>query len=117
MKKIIFVFCILVFISLSNCFSFVYIVFLDGGIHKKYVYETYDGKEQFVTMPGKGRDCKSMELVFVRYCKKHETYTGTQLYRTFKINPLKYWRWYEFVTHPRYKYPYKRVGKNLIPKK
>lgn len=28
------------------------------------------------------------------------------LYRTFKINPLKFWLWRDYIVEPYYKYPY-----------
>ena len=34
--------------------------------------------------------------------------TDTVLYRTFKINPLKFWLWRDYVVVPYYKYPYKQ---------
>lgn len=100
------------FIIISNTYSHIYIGFLDGGISKRYHFETYDGIHKFTTMPGKGLNVQSMEYGFVNFCKENPEYLNTKLYRTFRRNPLKYWRWYEFVTHPRYKYKYKQPSKN-----
>ncbi len=110
-KKTIWISIILIFTALSNCYSFVYIVFVDGGIHKRYKFETYDGKHQFITMPEKGTDLKTMERRFASFCEKNPHYKNTDLYRTFGRNPLKYWRWYEFVSHPRYQYKFKKPSK------
>lgn len=100
------------FIIASNNYSYKYIGLLDGGIFKQYKFETLDGKHQFITMPSKGTDIKTMERRFAHFCEEHLEYENTQLYRTFRRNPLKYWRWYEFFTHPRYQYKFKKHSKD-----
>ena len=37
---------------------------------------------------------------------KYPGTTDTLTYRLFKINPLKFWRWYEYIFNWRYKLPY-----------
>ncbi|WP_321319864.1 hypothetical protein [Labilibaculum sp.] len=110
--RIVMILIVLVFIVLSNIFSFVYIALIEPqGIYKTYQFETYDGKHEFITMPHKGTDVATMEYRFELFQNENPEYKGTKLYRTFGRNPLKYWRWYEFVTHNRYKYPFKESGK------
>lgn len=111
-KRIFLLILLVSFITLSNYYSYVYVLFGDGGISKRYKFETFDGKHQFLTMPSKGTDIKTMERRFASFCEKNLQYENTQLYRTFRRNPLKYWRWYEFVSHPRYKYTYKKPSKD-----
>lgn len=112
LKKIIGIGLFLTFIITSNYYSYVYIGLIDGGISKRYKFETFDGKHQFLTLPSKGTDIKTMEERFDMFCDKNTQYKKTELYRTFRRNPLKYWRWYEFLTHPRYKYEYKKPSKD-----
>ncbi|MCZ4694502.1 hypothetical protein DWB61_05555 [Ancylomarina euxinus] len=112
LKKIIGIGLLLSFIITSNYYSYLYIGLIDGGISNRYKFETFDGKHQFLTMPSKGTDIKTMERRFASFCEKNPQYENTQLYRTFRRNPLKYWRWYEFVSHPRYKYTYKKPSKD-----
>jgi hypothetical protein len=105
---------LVLFIALSNFYSYLYIGLLDGGISKQYHFETYDGKHKFTTMPGKGSDVLQMERKFKTFCIENLEYQGTDIYRTFNRNLLKYWRWYEYFTHPRYKYKYKKPSKNSV---
>jgi hypothetical protein len=38
---------------------------------------------------------------------KAENPDDSTLYRTFKINPLKFWFWKEYLLEPKYRLPYK----------
>tara|TARA_R110001583_G_scaffold24869_5_gene90483 strand:+ start:8926 stop:9324 length:399 start_codon:yes stop_codon:yes gene_type:complete len=111
-KRIIGVILFLTFIVTSNYYSYLYIGLIDGGISKRYKFETLDGNHQFLTMPNKGTDLKTMEIRFANFSEENQLYKNTNLYRTFGRNTLKYWRWYEYFTHPRYKYKYKKPSKD-----
>lgn len=111
LKRIFLLILLTSFIALSNYYSYVYIFLADGVISNRYKFETFDGKHQFITMPEKGTDLKTMERRFASFCEKNPHYKNTDLYRTFGRNPLKYWRWYEFVSHPRYQYKFKKPSK------
>lgn len=55
----------------------------------------------------------SYELVlksFNDYKKVHKE--DSVLYRNFKMNPLLFWKWYDYLTYEGYKLPYKPMPKD-----
>ncbi|CAG4988739.1 hypothetical protein DYBT9275_00148 [Dyadobacter sp. CECT 9275] len=48
---------------------------------------------------------------FKKYSQKNPS--DSILYRTFKIYPLKFWFWKEYIFDPKYRLPYKEPCKNL----
>lgn len=73
---------------------------------KWYYYSSADGKFTFGEFPAKGRDLKMMERQWAQY-KMEQQPADTNLYRSYAINPLKFWLWKDYLFHDRYKYPYK----------
>lgn len=81
---------------------------------KWYHYTTKDGNFQFDALPAKGGDIDIMQRSWQEY-KKTNHPTDTIIYRTFAINPLKFWLWRDYLTSPRYKYLYlnpDKINKN-----
>ena len=70
-----------------------------------YHYTTKDRKFQFYEFPAKGRDLEMMNRAWEGY-KNMNHPTDIVIYRTFAINPLKFWQWRDYFTNPRYQYPY-----------
>lgn len=114
MRKLKLIIIIGLFIALSNVLVLFYVTFFEGGFHKNYFYITHDGKFLFSTMPYKNTDVDYLEFNYDEFKKYRSEYDGKGLYRTFSINPLKYWHWYEYLFHKRYKYPYKKKPNNCI---
>ncbi|MEZ0483506.1 hypothetical protein [Fibrella aquatica] len=49
---------------------------------------------------------KDRITAFDKYCQHPYYKKDSVLYRVDAINPLKFWRWYDYTTHPRWKLPY-----------
>lgn len=95
------------FIILSNVFVIFYVTLFEGGFSKKYHFITFDSKYSFTISPYKNTDTKYLEIKYDQFKKYKPEYNEKELFRTFKINPLKYWHWYEYLFAKRYKYQYK----------
>lgn len=77
-----------------------------------YHYSAADGEFEFRETTGKGRDLEMMQLQFESFRKNNSNLVqDTTIYRTFRMNPLKVWKWREYLIHPRWNYPYKPIGK------
>lgn len=77
---------------------------LDFG--QTYHYTTLHGEVQPWEMPSKQPDFNGALRRFEFYKKQNPATSDTVLYRTFKRNPFIFWRWHEYMFHPRYKLPY-----------
>jgi hypothetical protein len=84
--------------------------FLD--LKQVYRYSTLQRELQTSERPFKGCDYSCVEMVLEEFKQKHPQTTDTTLYRTFTRNPIIFWRWHEYLFHPRYKLPYLHL-KNL----
>ncbi|RPD91198.1 hypothetical protein EGM88_14765 [Aureibaculum marinum] len=72
-----------------------------------YNFATEQNKFKSVEIPWKGVKFQNTVNSFEKFEKENLNTNDSILYRTFKINPLKFWNWHEYITHPRYKLPYK----------
>ena len=97
---------IIIIVILSNIFSGYIRAYMEAGI-SIYHFETLECEFSFSTYPSKGTDIKMMEQQFRHFQEQHPQYTGLKLYRTFKRDPWKFWNWYSYLTHKRYRYTYK----------
>jgi hypothetical protein len=81
---------------------------LKGLLDLKHVYHysTLQGELQTAERPFKGCNYGCVEMVLEEYKRQYPQSGDTILYRTFKRNPLIFWRWHDYVFHPRYKLPY-----------
>ena len=86
----------LVFIQL---FAYYYIL---GPRKSVYHYATNIPKVELYEIPFKGRNYKAV----LSELNKNEV-ENPQIYRTFKPNWLNVYKWYDYMTHPRWKLPYK----------
>ena len=71
-----------------------------------YHYQTADGSYDDVEVSEKGRDLKVIERSF----EAHKASRGMPelvLCRTFTRDWWRFWRWFEYVTNPRWAYPYR----------
>ena len=76
----------------------------------EYTYITRYG-DRFNEMQNFAPTFKDVNSNFNRYLKANPS--DKTLYRTFKINPLKFWLWSDFLFHPRYQLPYFEPDKIL----
>lgn len=78
--------------------------FLD--LKHAYHYSTWHGELQTAERPFKGCDYRCVGMVLEEFKQQNPHSSDTILYRTFKRNPFVFWRWHDYVFHPRYKLPY-----------
>lgn len=69
-----------------------------------YVYISQSG---FDSRNSHYEDYEDIISGFERYKKAYPE--DSILYRTFKINPLKFWYWREYIVEPKYRLPYKQL--------
>lgn len=111
-KRKTFLITLITIIVLSNIFSFYINLFFYKGIFESYNYSTIGRKFTYREIPAKGRTLESMERRFENYLSEHTRSDDRILYRTFKRNPVVFWDWWSYLTHPRYKYPYLNIDIN-----
>jgi len=71
-----------------------------------YSYVSSDGKFDEIEMPSKGRSLDMVEAHFDEY-RRQVGQPDLILYRTTSRVWWRYWRWSEYVSHPRWSYPYR----------
>jgi hypothetical protein len=69
-----------------------------------YHYTTRDGKFTFDQFDAKQRNFEMMDRLWNDYLLANPK--DTTLYRTFAINPLKFWEWRQYIFSRKYRYPY-----------
>ncbi len=106
-KGLLLVFSVLGVLILSNIYSGYVNVFTEG-IGKSYLYQTEFAEFQFTEVPSKGRDIQMMEAQFSRFKENNPHHAHLELYRTFKMNPLKFWIWFSYCTDDRYDFKFKK---------
>jgi len=104
-KKMIIISSILVIIVLLSNYTILksYI----GGL-PVYNYETKNKEFQNIEVPWKGLKFNQIKSNFEVFKKNNPDTKDTVLYRNFKINPLKFWNWHDYLVHERYKLAYKK---------
>ena len=53
----------------------------------------------------KGRDYETVSRLFENY-KEMNGKPNAVLYRTFPIEPWRFWLWLQYLSHPKYRLPY-----------
>lgn len=76
-------------------------------IGEPYHYETSNCEFTFRMVPTKGRDLSDMQTAFIKFSQKSDLSKDLILYRTFQKNYWKFWKWREYFTYDKWKYPYK----------
>jgi len=99
-RKIIIIIIALFILIISNIAN----MFLTFG--KWYVFSTENEECVLATIPTMGRDTKYLNRNFKRFKKEHPEYKDLVLYRTFKMELWKFWKWYEYYIRDEYRYPY-----------
>jgi len=75
---------------------------------KNYHYTNADNSFRYTEFPGKGLDFEAGVTRWERFKDHTPDNPNRTLYRTFRINPLKFWEWWQFIAHSkRYRLPYK----------
>lgn len=77
---------------------------LFGPQMRGYLYRGADSHVTFLECPFKG---VSYESMLARY---RATSSGTPLFRTFNQDWWNFYRWHDYLHHPRWKLPYRPVG-------
>lgn len=96
-------------IVISNIYPTYFVLRIDG-IFPHYNFQSENGDFKFTAIPAKGRDIDMMNRKYDRYVNKHGIKKG-ELYRTFRVNPFKFWNWYHYATNEYYQYKFKRYIK------
>ena len=81
-----------------------------------YEFTTKNGEFGFGIFEAKGRDVDMMNRAWEHY-KLANKPTDTTLYRTFKINPIAFWEWRQYLFSKKYRFPYidpDKVSKNPV---
>ncbi len=99
---------ILLVLSLCNIKIVRWIIFREGF----YKFHSEDGSFRFNVIEFKGRDYTMLLKGYNRSKAKEENY---KLCRSFRINPLKFWNWYFYLTDPLCKIPYCPIPKMENP--
>jgi len=107
MKKLVFTIIIFAIIAVSNYYSG-YIIFRTEGLFQYYHFQSESGDFQFRAMPSKGRDLEMMERRYQSFLEKNPDKKREKIYRTFRANPLKFWKWYYYLTDKMYQFDYKK---------
>lgn len=81
-----------------------------GGL-PVYNYTTESNGFEGSEIPWKGLSFENTIGNFKNFKVENPKTNDTVLYRTFKIEPLKFWYWQDYLTHDRYKLPYKEIIK------
>jgi hypothetical protein len=74
-----------------------------------YHYTNDDGSFDEIEVPEKGRDIEMVRNLFEEHCHKAGK-TNDTLYRTSSRNLFKFWRWVDYLLHPRWDLPYKKIS-------
>lgn len=102
---------ILLLIAISNYYSAYITIFVDG-LMLRYEFESKSGDFKYIAIPAKGQDVELMERHYDMYLKKNLDKKREKIYRTFRANPLKFWKWYFYLNSDLYNYPYKKTNTN-----
>ena len=76
-----------------------------GGL-PVYNYTTESNEFEGYEIPWKGLNFENTIANFKKFKEENPKSNDTVLYRTFKIEPLKFWYWHDYLTHDRYKLSY-----------
>ncbi|CAH0279523.1 hypothetical protein SRABI27_03733 [Pedobacter sp. Bi27] len=71
-----------------------------------YHYQNADGSFTYTEFPAKGLNFEVGITRWERFKNQHPHNPNQTLYRTFQINPFKFWEWWQFIAHyKRYRMP------------
>src|SRR4029434_9071306 len=73
---------------------------LVGPSMRGYLYEVSDSKKTFLEVPFKG-------LRYERMIEVYRSESDGQLFGTFEKDWWNFYRWRDYATHPRWKFPYR----------
>lgn len=107
-KKILILLVALVFLSNIPVVKFALGI---RSISDNYHFVNSNEEFSFTLVPSKGRDTAMMERRYKHWVENNsnKAIKDDRLYRTFEVNVLKFWNWYEYLTSPIYHYPYIKV--------
>lgn len=74
----------------------------------RYTYSNADGSFTYNEEGGKGKSFKGCKRMYGYFLQDHPNVSNKQLYRTFKLQPWKFWEWYQYIfRNERFTLPYK----------
>lgn len=102
-KHLIFLLYLVIIVLVFNYSGITRFIFaLDAG----YTYSTSDGEYTAYENSHSAPKFEGIQVKFLNYLKTKPNLSDTSLYRTFRINPFKFWQWKAYLTHPRFRQPY-----------
>lgn len=99
---------------LASLFIFIVIYtsqLLNADSIRSYNFTSSNGTFNESIYPSKGEDEDYLLLKFETWKNSNISYKNQKMYRTFKKNYLKFWKWKEYNLYV-YKYPYINLRKN-----
>jgi hypothetical protein len=108
-KRYLLVFAALVAVILVSNLPAARLVYVRLGVEpiiRSYPYVSGDGQFDEFEVPEKGRNLTMVEAHFADY-KERTRQPGLILYRSFRPNWWRFWKWREYCSHPRWAYPYR----------
>ena len=77
-----------------------------------YKFESSDRGFKDSEVPEKGKTLAMVEATFAKY-KLNSSEPDIELRRTFRRHPLKFWEWYDYLTHDRWSYSNGNFSRHL----
>lgn len=93
-------------ILVSNIFS-AYVRALFEEPYLIYAFETRNAEFRFILNEEQGMDQERMQREFQKFLQLHPRTGDRELFRTFEIEPWKFWNWYFYLESDLYAYPFK----------
>ena len=76
------------------------------SIGKSYAYQTPNKEFIYHCVPSKGNNEEDMIRTFEKFKIDNPEFQDLTLYRTFEKKWWKFWKWREYLTVERWKYPF-----------
>ena len=85
-------------------------------LKRDYTYSNYNGTFRHNEMKLKGIGYDNRDIGYAIFLKNNLSIKDKQLYRTFRLDPWRFWEWHEWYYHfDRFKLPYiseKKIQQN-----
>jgi hypothetical protein len=96
---------ILAILAIPNLFPVLFLPFT-VEIGRVYTFQTKLNEFTFEAIPSKGMGLPIMEKRFNSFLSENPMTSDTILYRTFKRDWSKFWKWRAYLNDEKYKYKY-----------
>lgn len=76
-------------------------------LKRNYTYSNYNATFLYEELRLQGRPYEGRDRRYQSFLEQHPNVKDKQLYRTFSLDPWRFWEWHEWVNHfERFKLPY-----------